>query len=102
MIVSPFSKCYKVQNLTMEESVLIEPAACAVHGMDKLQMPFGAKVLLIGAGPTGLILAQLMKVSRLSSSAKQLFLLWLLPLCCHPSAGASPKPAKDGMNEISR
>jgi D-arabinitol dehydrogenase (NADP+) len=30
--------------------------------MDKLQMPFGAKVLLIGAGPTGLILAQLMKI----------------------------------------
>ena len=25
-------------------------------------MPFGAKVLLIGAGPTGLILSQLMKV----------------------------------------
>lgn len=31
--------------------------------MDKIKMPFGAKVLLIGAGPTGLILAQLMKVS---------------------------------------
>jgi len=30
--------------------------------MDKLKMPFGAKVLLIGAGPTGLILAQLIKV----------------------------------------
>lgn len=30
--------------------------------MDKLKMPFGAKVLLIGAGPTGLILAQLMKI----------------------------------------
>lgn len=28
-------------------------------------MPFGAKVLLIGAGPTGLMLAQLMKVSKL-------------------------------------
>jgi D-arabinitol dehydrogenase (NADP+) len=59
---SPYAKCYKVMNLTKEEAVLIEPAACAVHGMDKLQMPFGAKVLLIGAGPTGLILAQLMKV----------------------------------------
>jgi D-arabinitol dehydrogenase (NADP+) len=36
--------------------------------MDKIKMPFGAKVLLIGAGPTGLILAQLMKVrSRLST-----------------------------------
>lgn len=61
---SHFSKCYKIKNLTGEEATLLEPASCAIHGMDKLKMPFGAKVLLIGAGPTGLILAQLMKVSR--------------------------------------
>lgn len=29
-------------------------------------MPFGARVLLIGAGPTGLILAQLMKMGGAS------------------------------------
>lgn len=29
-------------------------------------MPFGSTVLLIGAGPTGLILAQLLKVSSVS------------------------------------
>jgi threonine dehydrogenase-like Zn-dependent dehydrogenase len=92
MIVSPFSKCYKVQNLTMEESVLIEPAACAVHGMDKLQMPFGARVLLIGAGPTGLILAQLMKVSGSSSSANQTSFPWAPPLCCHPPGHLTNPP----------
>lgn len=59
---SHFAKCYKIKNLTDEESTLLEPASCAIHGMDKLKMPFGAKVLLIGAGPTGLILAQLMKM----------------------------------------
>ncbi|KAK1927543.1 chaperonin 10-like protein [Papiliotrema laurentii] len=57
-----FSKCYKIKNLTDEEATLLEPASCAIHGMDKLKMPFGAKVLLIGAGPTGLILAQLIKM----------------------------------------
>ena len=61
---SHFSKCYKIKNLTDEEATLLEPASCAIHGMDKLKMPFGAKVLLIGAGPTGLILAQLMKVNK--------------------------------------
>ena len=59
---SHFSKCYKVKNLSDEAATLLEPASCAIHGMDKLKMPFGSKVLLIGAGPTGLILAQLMKV----------------------------------------
>ena len=62
---SHFSKCYKIHNLTDEEATLLEPASCAIHGMDKLKMPFGAKVLLIGAGPTGLILSQLIKVSRM-------------------------------------
>ncbi|WOO83887.1 D-arabinitol dehydrogenase 1 [Vanrija pseudolonga] len=62
----PFQKCYKIKNLTDEEATLLEPASCAVHGMDKLQMPFGASVLLIGAGPTGLILAQLMKLGGAS------------------------------------
>ena len=59
---SNFAKCYKIKNLSDEEATLLEPASCAIHGMDKLKMPFGAKVLLIGAGPTGLILAQLMKI----------------------------------------
>lgn len=57
-----FAKCYKIKNLSDEDATLLEPASCAIHGMDKLKMPFGAKVLLIGAGPTGLILAQLMKI----------------------------------------
>ncbi|WWC60306.1 chlorophyll synthesis pathway protein BchC [Kwoniella dejecticola CBS 10117] len=57
-----FAKCYKIKNLSDEEATLLEPASCAIHGMDKLKMPFGSKVLLIGAGPTGLILAQLMKL----------------------------------------
>ncbi|ORX33221.1 chaperonin 10-like protein, partial [Kockovaella imperatae] len=60
------SKCFKIHNLTDEQACLIEPASCAVHGMDKIKMKFGAKVLLIGAGPTGLILAQLMKLGGAS------------------------------------
>ncbi len=56
-------KCYKIHNLTDEESTLLEPAACAIHGLDKLNPPVGVDVLLLGAGPTGLILAQLLKLN---------------------------------------
>lgn len=56
-------KCYKIFNLTDEESTLLEPAACAIHGLDKLNPPVGIDVLLLGAGPTGLILAQLLKLN---------------------------------------
>lgn len=55
------NKCYKIHNLSDEDSTLLEPAACAIHGLDKLNPPVGIEVLLLGAGPTGLILAQLLK-----------------------------------------
>ena len=71
---SNFSKCYKIKNLTDEEATLLEPASCAIHGMDKLKLPFGAKVLLIGAGPTGLILAQLIKVRPRTVVAAQMLM----------------------------
>ncbi|KAI0938540.1 N-terminal acetyltransferase A complex catalytic subunit ard1 [Taiwanofungus camphoratus] len=59
-------KVYKIHNLTDEEATLIEPAACAIHGMDKLDTAVGVEALVIGAGPTGLILAQLLKLNGAS------------------------------------
>lgn len=59
-------KLYKIHNLTDEESTLIEPTACAIHGLDKLNPPVGIEVLVLGAGPTGLILAQLLKLNGAS------------------------------------
>lgn len=59
-------KLYKIHNLTDEESTLLEPAACAIHGLDKLNPQVGIEVLLLGAGPTGLILAQLLKLNGAS------------------------------------
>ena len=59
-------KLYKIHNLTDQESTLLEPAACAIHGLDKLNPPVGIEVLLLGAGPTGLILAQLLKLNGAS------------------------------------
>jgi len=65
-ITYPQHKLYKIHNLTDEEATLLEPAACAIHGLDKLNAPVGVEVLLIGAGPTGLILAQLLKLNGAS------------------------------------
>ncbi|KAK7046631.1 zinc-binding dehydrogenase [Favolaschia claudopus] len=59
-------KVYKIYNLTDEEATLVEPAACAVHGADQLNLPVGAEVLILGAGPTGLILSQLLKLNGAS------------------------------------
>jgi D-arabinitol dehydrogenase (NADP+) len=47
------NKVHHIYSLTDEEATLIEPAACAVHGADKLGLPVGSEVLILGAGPTG-------------------------------------------------
>ena len=44
---------YKITNLTDEEATLVEPASCAIHGMDKLNPAVGIEALIFGAGPTG-------------------------------------------------
>jgi len=62
-IVYPQRKLYKILHMTDEEATLLEPAACAIHGLDKLNPPVGIDVLLLGAGPTGLMLSQLLKLN---------------------------------------
>jgi D-arabinitol dehydrogenase (NADP+) len=49
------------------EGALIEPTACAVHGIDVIDPQVGDEVLQFGAGPTGLILAQLLRQNGAAS-----------------------------------
>ncbi|TBU48043.1 NADP+-dependent D-mannitol dehydrogenase [Dichomitus squalens] len=55
-------KVFKIHNISDEEATLIEPTACAIRGIDKLDVRLGVEALVIGAGPAGLVLAQLLKL----------------------------------------
>lgn len=57
----PAAKVFKIHNLTDVDATLLEPAACAAHGLEKIAPKFGSSVLMFGAGPTGLCLAQLLR-----------------------------------------
>ncbi|WP_419730271.1 zinc-dependent alcohol dehydrogenase family protein [Lichenicola sp.] len=52
---------FPVSGLSWREAIMVEPTACAVHGMDILAVRPGSDVLMFGAGPTGQVLAQLLK-----------------------------------------
>lgn len=54
---------FPIEKLSVRESVMVEPTACAVHGMEVLAMKPGSDVLLLGAGPVGQVLAQLLKLN---------------------------------------
>lgn len=59
-VLVPAAKCFDASDLPAEVVVMTEPTACAIHGMDVLDLKPESDVLLYGAGPTGLILAQLL------------------------------------------
>ncbi len=62
-IVIKAEKVFALEHLTWREAALVEPTACALHGMDLVALKPGSSVLLFGAGPTGIILAQLLKLN---------------------------------------
>lgn len=58
---------FSVEGLPPDTAVFTEPAACAMHGVETLQIRPGASALVFGAGPTGLLLAQLIASGGASS-----------------------------------
>ncbi|UCD95894.1 MAG: zinc-binding dehydrogenase [Candidatus Bathyarchaeota archaeon] len=43
------------ENVTYEEAALAEPLACVLHGVEESDMALGDTVVIIGAGPIGLL-----------------------------------------------
>jgi D-arabinitol dehydrogenase (NADP+) len=58
---------FSVEGLPLDTAVFTEPAACATHGVETLRPRPGSSALVIGAGPTGLLLAQLIRSSGAAS-----------------------------------
>ena len=59
-LVAPFEYVYSTEGLAPDTAVFTEPTACAVHGLETLAPRPGSSALIFGAGPTGLLLAQLL------------------------------------------
>ncbi|WP_163537458.1 zinc-dependent alcohol dehydrogenase family protein [Gracilibacillus sp. YIM 98692] len=59
-VVVNHDKVFFIDDLSYDQAVFAEPLACAVHGMDKIDVQPGDDILMFGTGPTGLLLAQLL------------------------------------------
>ncbi|MGB3595316.1 MAG: zinc-dependent alcohol dehydrogenase family protein [Ornithinimicrobium sp.] len=58
---------FSVEGLDPATAVFAEPAACAMHGVESLSPRPGSTALVFGAGPTGLLLAQMLRASGVIS-----------------------------------
>jgi 2-desacetyl-2-hydroxyethyl bacteriochlorophyllide A dehydrogenase len=63
-VAVPFPNVYPIpDSVDDQQGALIEPLSCAVHAMNLLGPVLAADVLIIGAGPMGLLLLQLLQRS---------------------------------------
>ena len=53
-------------SITYEQAALIEPVACCLRSIDKINIKKADNILIFGAGPTGLMHLILMKYSGVS------------------------------------
>ncbi|MHB8061291.1 MAG: zinc-binding dehydrogenase, partial [Ruminiclostridium sp.] len=76
------SKLFHISDsLSFDKAAFAEPTACAIHGMDSIDVQNGDSVLMFGSGPTGIILAQLIKcggAGRVVVAARSEFKLQIL------------------------
>ena len=59
-VAVPLANAYPLpDHVTFREAALIEPVACAVHGIHRLEPRLGDSMVIVGAGTMGLLLLQL-------------------------------------------
>lgn len=58
-VAVPARNVYRIgENLSFEEAAMVEPLSCVVYGLHRLDLQSGDQVLIMGAGPIGLLLLQ--------------------------------------------
>ena len=60
-LVAPAVQVFPVTGLDADTAVFTEPTSCAVHAVDVIRPRPGSTALVLGAGPTGILLAQLLR-----------------------------------------
>lgn len=58
-LVAPARQAFAVDDLPPDVAVFVEPTACVMHGVDVIGARPGSSALVFGAGPTGVLMAQL-------------------------------------------
>jgi 2-desacetyl-2-hydroxyethyl bacteriochlorophyllide A dehydrogenase len=54
----PEKAVFSIGDLPFEQGAFMEPLSCVLHGLERLAVATAARVLLLGAGPIGLLLLQ--------------------------------------------
>jgi threonine dehydrogenase-like Zn-dependent dehydrogenase len=65
-VLAPENAVFSIGDLPFEQGAFVEPLSCVLHGSQRARLRMGDRVLILGAGPIGLLLLQ---VARLQGAA---------------------------------
>jgi 2-desacetyl-2-hydroxyethyl bacteriochlorophyllide A dehydrogenase len=63
----PEAAAFDIGDLDFDSGAFVEPLSCVLHGIERLDPRMGDKVLLLGAGPIGMLLIRVLKAAGVSS-----------------------------------
>ena len=60
-VIVPQQAAFTIGDLSFEEAAFMEPLSCVIHGVGLIGSALGTHILLIGAGPIGMLLLRTLK-----------------------------------------
>lgn len=66
-VIVPEKAVFNIGELAFEEGAFVEPLSCVLHGVQKTSIRLADKVAILGAGPIGLLLLQVVKAQGAQS-----------------------------------
>lgn len=98
-VAVPASQLYELpENISFEEGALIEPLACAIYGVKRLQPEYGGKAVVFGAGPMGLLLLKALNIAGMS----QVAIVDLDPVCLERAAAMGAAKTFRNIGEVKK
>jgi D-arabinitol dehydrogenase (NADP+) len=68
-LIAPAAQVFDAEGIAIDLAVFAEPSACIAHLMDRLDPLTGCSVIVLGAGPTGVLLTQFLLLNGAASVA---------------------------------
>ncbi|WP_320128255.1 zinc-dependent alcohol dehydrogenase family protein [uncultured Sphaerochaeta sp.] len=66
-VKAPEKAVFSIGSLSFDEGAFCEPLSCVLHGIEQIPLKLGDRVLVLGAGPIGMLLARTAKIRGAST-----------------------------------
>ncbi len=61
-VTVPEKLVFSISNIPFEHGAFVEPLSCVLHGIDRAKITIADRVLILGAGPIGILILQTVRI----------------------------------------